>query len=341
MITKAMLLVNLGSPDSYDPKDVKRYLNEFLMDERVIDINPLGRKILVQGIILNTRPKKSAAAYKSIWWDEGSPLTVLSKRLVAAVRQHTQMPVELGMRYGNPSIHAGLKAITEKYPDVSEVFVVPLYPQFAMSTTETVIEKANTVAAAHYPNLKLTYKMPFYNEERYIKVLAASIKPAIDAPFDHILFSYHGVPERHIKKSDCTGKHCLTTKNCCQVQSPAHAACYRQQCYATTDLVARQLGLRMDQFSVSFQSRLGLDPWLKPFTDETLVSFGKIGMQRLLVVCPAFVSDCLETLEEIAEEGKHEFEAAGGGAFQMVPCLNDRSDWAALIAEWAAEFSRA
>lgn len=338
MITKAMLLVNLGSPDSYDPKDVRRYLDEFLMDERVIDINPIARKILVQGIILNTRPKKSAAAYKSIWWEEGSPLVVISKRLLEEVRAQAKIPVELGMRYGNPSIREGLETITKKYPDVKEVLVVPLYPQYAMSTTETVMEQAKKVAQSDFPHLKLSFKQPFYNDEKYLQILADSIQPALEQPFDHLLFSYHGVPERHIKKSDCTGQHCLTTKNCCQVQSAAHEFCYRQQCYMTTDLVAKRLGLRMDQFSVSFQSRLGRDPWLTPFTDQTLVSFGKVGMKKVLVVCPAFVSDCLETLEEIAEEGKHDYQEAGGGDFYMIPCLNDRKDWAGLLAEWGDSF---
>jgi ferrochelatase len=338
MSKKAMLLVNLGSPDSYEKADVKRYLNEFLMDERVIDLKPLARKILVEGIILNTRPKKSAAAYKSIWWDEGAPLIVLSERLLNAVQKHTDIPVGLGMRYGNPSIQFGLQQLVDQNPELEEVLVVPLYPHYAMSSYETVVEKAKAVQAAHFPHLKLHFKKPFFNDPAYISVLADSIRPALEEPFDHLLFSYHGVPERHIKKSDVTGSHCLKTANCCQVESAAHAYCYRHQCFQTTELVARALGLNMTQYSVSFQSRLGSDPWLTPFTDKALETFGKTGMKKLLVVCPAFVSDCLETLEEIEEEGKEEFQEAGGGDFHMIPCLNDREDWVKLVASWSQEW---
>jgi ferrochelatase len=334
MSKTAMLLVNLGSPDSYEKKDVKTYLNEFLMDERVIDLKPFARKLLVEGIILNTRPKKSAAAYKSIWWDEGAPLIVLSERLLARVRANSDIPVALGMRYGNPSIKNGFQELVAAHPDLEEILVVPLYPHYAMSSYETVVEKAKEVQQAFYPNIKLHFKAPFYNDPQYIHILAEAIRPALEAPFDHLLFSYHGIPERHVKKSDVTGSHCLSTANCCQVVSDAHHFCYRHQCFQTTELVARELGLGMTQYSVSFQSRLGTDPWLRPFTDKALKSFGKAGMKKLLVVCPAFVSDCLETLEEIEEEGMEDFKEAGGGDFHMIPCLNDREDWAKLIASW-------
>ncbi|MCH8554888.1 MAG: ferrochelatase [Schleiferiaceae bacterium] len=339
MSKKAALLINLGSPDSTDPKDVRRYLDEFLMDERVIDLNPLARKLLVQGIILNTRPKKSAAAYQSIWWDEGSPLIVLSQRLHEKVSAKSEIPTALAMRYGNPSIHAGIEKLVAENPALEEVFVIPLYPQFAMSTVETVMEKVNEVVTAHFPSLKIAQLPPFYNHPDYIAILAESMREHIAADVDHVLFSYHGVPERHIKKSDITGKHCFKTGNCCRVKSPAHAFCYRHQCFITTDLVAQKLGLAPDQYSVTFQSRLGIDPWLTPFTDKTIKSFGEIGMKKLAIACPAFVSDCLETLEEIAEEGKEIFHEAGGGDFHMIPCLNDRDDWAQLLGNWINAFA--
>lgn len=330
----AALLVNLGSPDSTEVKDVKRYLDEFLMDKRVIDYPFLFRALLVRGIILNTRPKKSAEAYKSIWWDEGSPLIVLTKRLQKKVQTGTSLPVEIAMRYGNPSIASSLKKLVESNSDLKKVYVLPLYPHYAMSSFETVVEKVKEEAAKICPSVELDFQDPFYNDEDYINILAESIRPSLQEPFTKVLFSYHGVPERHILKGDVTGCHCLKTENCCSTPSPAHAQCYRHQCFETTRLVAEKLGLTSDQYSVSFQSRLGRDPWLTPFTDATLEEYGKSGMEKLVVVCPAFVSDCLETLEEIQVEGAEEFIAAGGKAIDVVDCLNDRDDWSALLSKW-------
>ncbi|KAB2807069.1 ferrochelatase [Phaeocystidibacter luteus] len=327
------MLVNLGSPDSTEVKDVKRYLGEFLMDGRVIDVPYLLRAFLVKGIILNTRPKKSAEAYKSIWWENGSPLIVLSERLQEKVQAHSEVKVELAMRYGNPSITETLKRIKSENPDLENLFVIPLYPHYAMSSYETVVERVREVAESEMPGINLDFQEPFYDDDQYIDILAKSIKPALETPFTKVLFSYHGVPERHIKKGDVTGNHCLK-EGCCQTKSPAHAKCYRHQCFETTRLVAEKLGLKEDQFSVSFQSRLGRDPWLTPFTDATLKEYGHQGMERLVVVCPAFVSDCLETLEEIQVEGVHDFLGAGGKAIEVVPCLNDREDWSALLGKW-------
>lgn len=330
----AALLVNLGSPDSTEVKDVKKYLDEFLMDKRVIDYPFLFRALLVRGIILNTRPKKSAEAYKSIWWDEGSPLIVLTKRLQKKVQTGTSLPVEIAMRYGNPSIASSLKKLVESNSDLKKVYVLPLYPHYAMSSFETVVEKVKEEAAKICPSVELDFQDPFYNDEDYINILAESIRPSLQEPFTKVLFSYHGVPERHILKGDVTGCHCLKTENCCSTPSPAHAQCYRHQCFETTRLVAEKLGLTSDQYSVSFQSRLGRDPWLTPFTDATLEEYGKSGMEKLVVVCPAFVSDCLETLEEIQVEGAEEFIAAGGKTIDVVDCLNDRDDWSALLSKW-------
>lgn len=331
----AALLVNLGSPDSTEVKDVKKYLDEFLMDKRVIDYPFLFRALLVRGIILNTRPKKSAEAYKSIWWEDGSPLLVISERLRSKVQRGTSVTVELAMRYGNPSIASSLKKLRDENPDLEKIYVLPLYPHYAMSSFETVVEKVKDEAAKICPTVELDFQDPFYNDDDYIRILADSIRPALDAkPFDKVLFSYHGVPERHILKGDVTGCHCLKSENCCSTPSPAHAQCYRHQCFETTRLVAEKLGLSTEQYTVSFQSRLGRDPWLTPFTDATLEDYGKSGMGRLVVVCPAFVSDCLETLEEIQVEGAHEFKAAGGKDIEVVDCLNDREDWSALVSSW-------
>lgn len=332
----AALLVNLGSPDSTDVADVKKYLDEFLMDKRVIDYPFLFRAMLVRGIILNTRPKKSAEAYRSIWWEEGSPLIVLSRRLQSGVQSNTDVPVELAMRYGNPSVASAIRQLKDGNPDLRKIFVIPLYPHYAMSSFETVVEKVKDEAKKHAAGICIEFKDPFYNDSDYIDIMAESIRPSLEEPFTKVLFSYHGVPERHIRKGDVTGKHCLT-EGCCVTKSPAHAKCYRHQCYETTRLVAERLGLTDDQYSVSFQSRLGRDPWLTPFTDETLKEYGSQNMERLVVVCPAFVSDCLETLEEIQVEGVHSFLAAGGRSVDVVPCLNDREDWSALLAKWVDE----
>lgn len=337
MAKKAILLVNLGSPDSYEVKDVKKYLDEFLMDERVIDAPYLLRSFLVRGIILNTRPKKSAEAYKSIWWEDGSPLIVLSEKLLNKVQQYSELPVGLGMRYGNPSIESGIQSLINTNPDLEELLLVPLYPHYAMSSFETVVVKAREVVEEKFPQLSMKVKSAFFDDERYLQALENSIKPALDADYDHILFSYHGVPERHIRKGDITKSHCLNVKDCCSKDSPAHQFCYRHQTLSTTDLIAERLNIPEGKVSSSFQSRLGRDPWLTPFTDQTIIDYAKKGIKKLVVVCPAFVSDCLETIEEIGEEARHLFKENGGEEFTLVPCLNDNDDWAQLVAEWGRE----
>lgn len=330
---KGALLVNLGSPDSTSVKDVKKYLDEFLMDERVIDVPYLLRAFLVKGIILNTRPKKSAEAYKKIWWEEGSPLIVLSERLHKKVTEKTKIPVALSMRYGNPSIKSGIQRLANQ--GVTEITLIPLYPQFAMATTETIEVLAKKIINKDFPSLKLKVIPAFYNEPDYIEVLSESIHNSLDKNKpDHLLFSYHGVPERHIKKSDITKSHCQINGSCCETPSNSHQFCYRHQCYETTKNVAKKLNLKEGTFSTSFQSRLGRDPWLQPYTDETIDNFAKKGVKKLAVVTPAFVSDCLETLEEIGMEAKHSFIENGGKQFNTIPCLNDNDKWASVLADW-------
>lgn len=335
---KGALLVNLGSPDSTNPKDVKKYLDEFLMDERVIDVPYWFRAFLVRGIILNTRPKKSAAAYKKIWWEEGSPLIVLSERLQEKVQAKTEVPVALAMRYGKPSIKSGLQELHDK--GVTEVILIPLYPQFAMATTETIVVLAEKLRKEFFPDMKITDVPAFYNKPEYIKALSNSIKDYLaDKDYDHLLFSYHGVPERHIRKSDITKSHCKIDGSCCNTPSKAHEFCYRHQCLQTTKNVIKELGLNEENVSTSFQSRLGVDPWLQPYTDRTIVNKAeKDGIKKLAIVTPAFVSDCLETLEEIAMEGKEEFIEAGGEEFHTVPCINDNEEWVNALAKWINEF---
>ncbi|CAL2075695.1 ferrochelatase [Tenacibaculum sp. 190524A05c] len=335
---KGVLLVNLGSPDSTNPKDVKKYLDEFLMDERVIDVPYWLRSFLVRGIILNTRPKKSAAAYQKIWWEEGSPLIVLSERLQSKVQEKTDLPVALAMRYGNPSLKSGLQELYDK--GVKDVLMIPLYPQFAMATTETIVVLAEELRKEFFSDMKITDIPAFYNKPEYVKALSNSIKDYLsDKDYDHIMFSYHGVPERHIRKSDITKSHCKIDGSCCNTPSKAHEFCYRHQCFQTTKNVIKELGLNEENVTTTFQSRLGVDPWLQPYTDRTLVKKAeKDGIKKLAIVTPAFVSDCLETLEEIAMEGKEEFLEAGGEEFYTVPCINDNDEWVDVLAGWINNF---
>lgn len=334
---KGVLLVNLGSPDSPEPKDVKKYLGEFLMDERVIDVPLWARTLLVKGIILNTRPKASAKAYKKIWWEEGSPLIVLSERLQKQVQKKTELPIALAMRYGSMTIKKGLQELVDK--GVEDVFLIPLYPQFAMATTETIVVLAEEIRNESFPNLKISDLPAFYNREDYIEVLSNSIKRNLEGKnYEHLLFSYHGVPERHIRKSDITKSHCNPSDSenciCCKTPSPAHEFCYKHQCKEVTRLVAQKLNFKEGSYSTSFQSRLGFDPWLQPYTDRTIERLGKQGVKTMAIVTPAFVSDCLETLEEIAMEGEEIFHEMGGKDFTTVPCLNDDDEWVSLLAKW-------
>jgi len=330
---KGVLLVNLGSPDGPTAKEVKPYLDEFLMDERVIDVPNWLRNLLVRGIILQTRPKKSAKAYAKIWWKEGSPLIVISERFASKVRQQTDLPVALGMRYGSMSIKNALKELKDK--GVSEILLVPLYPHYAMSSYETVVVKTMQEQQVHFPDIKITTLPAFYKNPDYIKVLSERILKGLkNFDYDHILFSYHGIPERHIRKSDPTKFHCKIDGSCCQINSVAHNTCYRHQCYDTTELVKAELNLDEDKVSTSFQSRLAGDPWLKPYTDFEFERLAKAGVKKLAVITPAFVSDCLETLEEIAMEGKEQFMEAGGEDYIHIPCLNESDSWVTLMAEW-------
>ena len=325
--------MNLGSPDSTEVKDVKKYLDEFLMDERVIDYPYLFRLLLVRGIITPLRAPKSAEAYKTIWTNDGSPLVVLTKQLQQALQSQVEEPVEIAMRYGNPSPEAAFEALIKKEPGLEEVIALPLYPHYAMSSYETAVEYAKDIyKEKNYP-FKLTFIKPFYNEENYIEALAENIRPYLQEEFDHLLFSYHGVPGRHIRKSDITGCHCLKVENCCEVASPAHEYCYRHQVFTTTKLVTEKLDIPKSKYSISFQSRLGKG-WLQPFTDIRLEELPKEGVKKLLIICPAFVSDCLETLEEIAERGKETFMEAGGESYKMIPCLNTHPLWVKAIADY-------
>ncbi|SHM89598.1 ferrochelatase [Chitinophaga jiangningensis] len=332
-----IVLMNLGSPDSTAVPDVKRYLMEFLMDKRVIDYPWLFRKLLVGGVIVPNRAPKSAEAYQSIWWEEGSPLIVLTRQLQKAVQNDMQIPVEIMMRYGNPSPEAAYDKLLADNPSLKEVILLPLYPHYAMSSYETAAEYAKEIYRKKKYKFKLSVIPPYYDEPDYINAVAESMRPYLQEDYDYVLFSYHGVPVRHIHKGDITGKHCLKVSDCCHVKSPAHEFCYRHQVTITSELVAEKLGLPKEKWGMSFQSRLGREEWLQPYTAARFEELPKEGKKKLLVVCPAFVSDCLETLEEIAVEGKHSFMSSGGDSFKMIPCLNVHPLWVNAIVKYCTQ----
>lgn len=332
MSERAVLLANLGSPASTDVADVRRYLNQFLMDPYVVDLPWPLRRLLV-GLILLLRPKKSAEAYASIWWEEGSPLVVISRRVQQALQAKLDMPVELAMRYGEPSIERGLLELARR-PGVKEVLFMPQYPQHADSTVTTSIREAQRVVDDHQLEIKLTIVPAFHDRVGYMDALVASAAPHLEQGFDHLLFSYHGLPERHLRKADPTGSHCLAYPDCCDRPSPAHATCYRAQCVSVTREFTARLGLRDDQWSLAFQSRLGKDKWIEPYTETRVDELAAQGVKRLLVMCPAFVADCIETLEEIGDRAREQFIEAGGEELVLVPCLNDHPAWIDTLADW-------
>src|SRR6266478_5089802 len=325
--TKGVLLVNLGSPDSSAVPDVRRYLREFLMDGRVLDVNWLARFFIVHFAILPSRPKQSAHAYQSIWTPAGSPLVVTSRNVQSKLQPRVSVPVELAMRYQNPSIPESVRRLAQK--GVTELLLIPLFPHYAMSSYETAVERVKEVLARRAPGMALKVVPPFFDHPDYIDALAGSAADHLARGYDHLLFSFHGLPERHMRKADPTCSHCLVAEKCCEATNPAHATCYRAQCFKTAEAFVKRAGVT--KYSVAFQSRLGRDPWLKPYTDHELVRLPKDGIKNLLVICPAFVSDCLETLEEIAMRGRETFLEAGGKDFALIPCLNEHPLWIASL----------
>jgi ferrochelatase len=334
---KGILLVNLGSPDSPSVSDVRRYLREFLMDPRVLDINWLGRFCLVNFAILPLRPRQSAEAYHKIWTKAGSPLVVTSRAIQAQLQQRVSVPVELAMRYQNPSIAEALRRLAAK--GVDDVLLIPLFPHYAMSSFESAVERVKELAPKIAPGLRLQIEPPFFDQPDYVTALAGSAKPMLDAGYDHLLFSFHGIPERQVRKSDPTGSHCLMSETCCSTPSPAHAYCYRSQCFKTVAAFVKRAGVPEGKYSVAFQSRLGRTPWLKPYTDFELPKLAQRGVKKVLVICPAFVSDCLETIEEIGIRGKETFVEAGGADLKLIPCMNQHPLWVDALKKMADKFT--
>jgi ferrochelatase len=327
-----LLLVNLGTPDAPTTSAVRRYLREFLSDPRVLDINPVGRALLLHGVILRVRPRKSAHAYQTIW-GQGvtageSPLLGWSKRLTAEVAASLgdTWRVALGMRYGNPSLASALDEL-QRYP-LKKLIICPLYPQYASSSTGSTLERVMALVKDLPVVPPVVVVRDFFDDPGFIDSVTEVTREEL-ARFtpDHVLFSFHGLPERHVRATDPTGAHCLASSGCCDRMVPANHACYRAQSHVTARLVAERLGLAPGSWSIGFQSRLGRTPWIQPYTDELLGKLVERGVKRLMVVTPSFVSDCLETLEEIGIRAEEDFRKAGGEALHAVPCVNAHPRW--------------
>jgi protoporphyrin/coproporphyrin ferrochelatase len=336
MQRKGVLLLNLGSPDTTRVSDVRNYLREFLTDGRVIDVPAVIRWIIVNLFILPTRPRQSAEAYSLIWTEEGSPLVVTSRKFADKLQEKVSIPVYLGMRYGNPSTESQI--VKMKRDGIEEVLIFPLYPHYAMSSYESALVCATDSLKRIAPEINYRVVNPFFQDPAYIDCLIDQSADYLSQDYDHLLFSFHGIPERHLVKSDPSHQHCLSRDGCCEREHPAHATCYRHQCLQTVRRFVEKSGIPEGKYSVSFQSRLGRDPWLKPYTDFVLEELPARGVKRLLVMCPAFVTDCLETLEEISMRGKTSFIEAGGTSFAQIPCLNLNPKWIDQVAVKVNEF---
>lgn len=328
-----VLLVNTGSSSAPHTKETRAYLRQFLSDPRIIDMAAWKRWLLLNLIILPTRPSKTAEAYEAIWTERGSPLIAISEDFRDALRARlSDHAIEIGMAYGVPSVSDGMDKLIAQ--NVDRIIVVPMFPQFASATTGSVLEAAYTLASKKWNIPLLTALSPFYDDAAFIDAWEAVAKPRLDAfKPDHVLLSFHGLPERHIRKADVTGAHCLCSDNCCDIAVPANRNCYRHHCMVTGKLIIERLGLTPDQYTVTFQSRLGRDPWLTPATDATIAKVAKQGKKRLAILSPAFVADCLETLEEIGIVGRETFLENGGEDFLLVPSLNTEPKWVEALAK--------
>ncbi|MBA2728717.1 MAG: ferrochelatase [Parachlamydiaceae bacterium] len=334
-----VLLVNLGTPDSPDPLAVRRYLTEFLTDGRVIDLPWLRRQLLVRWIIIPSRYKQSAKAYKKIWTSEGSPLLLYGRRVQAALQKTlgNDFIVEFGMRYQQPS----LKGTVQKLMDqgISHLIVVPLFPQYASATTGSVQQRVFELMSAYTVIPKVSVIAHYYNNSKMVDAFCAQAKKRLDDSYDHILFSFHGLPEAQLIKVDQCG-HCLKSADCCITMSQKNANCYSAQCHATATAIAQQLQIPKEKYSLCFQSRLGKAPWLRPYAGETIINAAKAGHKKILLFSPSFVCDCLETLYEIGIEYAEEFKMAGGEQLDLVEGLNDHPLWIDALSSLVHSHSR-
>ncbi|MET3114269.1 ferrochelatase [Pedobacter sp. CG_S7] len=332
---KGILFVNLGTPDSPEVSDVRKYLDEFLMDERVIDINAFKRTLLVKGIIVPFRSPKTSKLYKEVWDENGSPLLYYSKIQVALAQEALgdEYHVELAMRYQSPSIITALDNM--KAGLVESIKVIPLFPQYASASTGSVIQKVMEIVSKWQTIPPVTFINSFHDNKLMIQTFAANASRYQPEKFDQILFSFHGLPERQLVKCDHSGHHCLKKDNCCATLTDANKFCYSAQCHDTARLIAEELNVPAEKYSVCFQSRLGKEPWVQPYTIDVLKDLAARGKKRLLVFCPAFVADCLETLYEVSVEYQEDFKALGGEEVQLVASLNDNPKWIEAMVEMA------
>ncbi len=331
-----VLLVNLGTPDNFKTSDVRHYLNEFLTDERVIDIPWLPRQLLVRGIITPFRAGNSAKSYKAIWTDRGSPLKYISEDLTALVQESLQQcetenvsfEVALAMRYQSPSIALGLEYLRSK--NVTHYIIVPLFPQYASASTGSVHQKVMEIVSGWLTIPSISFVNSFFNHSLFIEAFAERGREHDVNQYDHVLFSFHGLPERQLRKSNEQG-YCLTEKSCCETFQTKNRFCYAAQSWETARAIADKMQLPREKYSISFQSRLGNDPWIQPYTIQVLEQLAKEGKKKILVFCPAFVADCLETIFEISEEYQEAFTHWGGEKLQLVESLNTHPLWVATL----------
>ena len=327
--TTGILLINLGSPKKLTKKSVREYLKVFLSDDYVLDLPKILQQIILRVFILPFRPKKTLEAYELIWTPEGSPLIISTESIANKLSLKTGWDVDYAMRYEDPSIENAL--LNFKNKGIYKIIVISLYPHNALATTITTEIETRIVANKLSEDFELVFTKPFFDNEIYINAIANTIKPCIEkASFDKIVFSYHGIPKRQAKKTDETGEHCFSDSNCCEIAGDGSKDCYRSHTRIASDLTAKKLGLSDDQWEVAYQSRLG-PGWLTPFTDKRLAELPEEGKKNIAVLCPSFISDCLETLEEIDIRGRKTFFDAGGEIMTYIPCLNDSEDTINLL----------
>ncbi len=323
---KGILLINLGTPDEPTTRDVKRYLLQFLTDRRVIDYPWLKRQLLVRGLIVPGRNKNSTSLYQKLWTPEGSPLKIYGEDLRDGIQTRVgdNIPVALAMRYQNPSIESALEELRSK--QVSDIIVFPLFPQYASASTGSAHEEVMRIVMQWEVIPSLTFIQDYYDHPAFVDVVTAHGSEFDHQEYDHILFSYHGIPERQLEKAD-PAHHCLKSEGCCDTLGLHNRNCYRAQCLASTRALVEKLKLQPDQYTTCFQSRLGKDPWTKPYTSQVIKELADRGAKKLLVYSPAFVADCLETIIEVCYEYQEEFVEAGGQKIDLVPSLNNDPQW--------------
>ncbi len=326
---EGVLLINLGSPKELSKKSVRQYLRVFLSDDNVVDLPKFFQQFILRLFILPFRPKNTLEAYEKIWTKEGSPLIISTESIANKLTEKTGWNVEYAMRYEEPSIEKALHNF--KNNEINKIYVISLYPHNAMATTVTTELETRNVAMNVSNNFELIFTKPFFDNEEYINAMVNSIRPYVEnKSYDKIIFSYHGIPKRQAKKTDETGEHCFSTSNCCEVENDGSKDCYRSHTRIASDLTAKKLGLEDDQWEIAYQSRIG-PGWLTPFTDKRLAKLPEEGKDNIAILCPSFISDCLETLEEIDIRGRETFLKAGGKKMTYIPCLNDSEDTINLL----------